>query len=62
MKIIGGLAALLLLMMAGGWLADHLTGGMIFALVIVLWLGFVGWMACGYYKTFRQKKEDSRRV
>lgn len=59
MKIIGGLGAILLLMMAAGWLANHITGGMILALVIVLWLGFVGWMIRGYRDSVRQEK-DSR--
>jgi hypothetical protein len=55
MKIIGGLGAILLLMMAAGWLANHITGGMILALVIVLWLGFVGWMIHGYCSTLGQE-------
>ena len=58
MKIIGGLGAFLLVLMAAGWLAAHITGGMILALVIVLWLGFVGWMIHGYRESLRREKED----
>ena len=61
MKIIGGLGAFLLVLMAAGWLAAHITGGMILALVIVLWLGVVGWMTCGYYKTLpREEKQHGK--
>ena len=55
MKIIGGLAAFLLVLMAAGWLAAHITGGMILALVIVLWLGVVIRMIRGYRDSIRQE-------
>ena len=58
MKIIGGLGAFLLVLMAAGWLAAHITGGMILALVIVLWLGFVGWMIRGYCSSLGQEEKQ----
>lgn len=59
MKIIGGLAALLLLMMAGGWLAEHISIGVLLAVVALLWCAFLRWMH-REYRASDAREKDSR--
>lgn len=58
MKIILGFCAFLGVLAVAGWIADHLTGGMILALVAVIWLGFVGWMIRGYCSSLWQEEKQ----
>lgn len=64
MKIIGGLAAFLLVLMAAGWLEGHLPIGVLLAVVAGAWCAFLGWMHREYRASLAREKEekDSRRV
>jgi hypothetical protein len=55
MKIILGFCAFLGVLAVAGWLAAHITGGMMLALVAVIWLGVVIRMIRGYRDSIRQE-------